>query len=75
MIHDNPKPTKGWNWGPQYILKPLPAFAKRLGASLTAVSLAGFVYTLTIESHPEWSLWMGICGSIGVFLTSFFGKK
>jgi hypothetical protein len=75
MIHETPKPTKGWKWGPQYILKPLPSFAKRLGAALTAMSLAWFAYTFLVESHPDWSLYMGIGGAIGAFLTSFFAKK
>lgn len=74
-LHDSPKPVKGWSFGFQYILKPMPRFALRIGAALIAVSATGFTYTALSDAHPEWSKWMGICGAIGVFLTTLFAKK
>ena len=75
MIHEAPKPTKGWKWGPSQILKPLPKFAVRLGAALTAVGVCGLGYSMIVESHPEWATIMGIIGCTGAFLTTMFGKK
>lgn len=75
MQFDSPKPVKGWVFGIKHILKPMPKFALKLGAALSAVSLAGFGYTMLSDSHPDWTKWMGVIGIVGVFLTTLFGKK
>lgn len=75
MIYESPKPTRTWTYGLSQILKPLPKFAKRLGAALTAVALFGLGYQFITETAPVLSKVMIWCGGIGAFLTTLFGKK
>lgn len=72
---NSPTPVTKVKFGFSQILKPLPKFAKRLGAALLAVSAAGFGYQYLVDSHALFAKIMSYAGLAGVFLTTFFGKE
>lgn len=75
MIHDHPKPTEKVVFGFQHIFKSTPKIAARIGLALTAMSICGLGYTMLVETHPEWTTWMGVLGILGAGITTMFGKK
>ena len=75
MIYDSPKSTEKIVWGIKHALSPLPKFAKRLGAALTAVAGVGLVMNFaTPDFAPMFTKVMMWAGAVGALLTSFFGK-
>lgn len=75
MQYDNPKPTEKIVFGFKHIMTPMPKIAARIGLALTAMSICGLGYTMLVETHPEWTTWMGILGILGAGITTMFGKK
>lgn len=75
MIHDTPKTTERIVFGLNHIRTKTPAFAVRIGAACTAVSVFGIATQYMMDTSPEWGKWMAIIGAIGVGLSTLFGKK
>lgn len=75
MQYDSPKPTRQWGFGWSHLLKPLPKFAARIGAAMTAMSLCGVAYNFMIDSDASWAKTMAILGVLGAGISALFGKK
>jgi hypothetical protein len=72
--HDTPTPLPKVKYGLSQFAKPLPKFAMRLGAALTAMSLIGFGYQFMVDGNSLFAQVMAYAGAAGAFLTTFFGK-